>query len=435
MRMETNRWHFKILTMYQKTLIACAIAVCSLARSGAQQLSLNDILDSIRVSNPSMRMYEAEIRSMDAAALGARSWMPPELGAGFFMTPYNTSLWKAKEDAMGTMQDGMGSFMISAQQMIPSRRKLRAEEAYMQSMSAVAKEQRTVTLHDLYAQAKQAYYDMVILQKKGAVLKENEKILDFMIKNAEVRYKHGQEKLSAYYKAKAALGNVQNMRLMRDNDLQQKRIILNTLMNRKGEASFTVDTAIHIRDYSSLVVDSALLVQARSDIRAIERDITVNLLRQESERLNLRPQFGLRFEHMFGFGQPMQFTLMGMVRLPLVPWSARMSRATLESLNWKGETLASQRQMLLNEATGMARGMLTELETKRRQVRLYEYNIIPALRNNYKAMLLGYEQNTEELFMLYDAWESLNMMQAEYLDQLQQLLTLQVRLERIIEIK
>jgi hypothetical protein len=29
-------------------------------------------------------------------------------------------------------------------------------------------------------------------------------------------------------------------------------------------------------------------------------------------------------------------------------------------------------------------------------------------------MQLGYEQNTEELFMLYDAWEKLNMTQLEY---------------------
>lgn len=421
--------------MYKHTFLACTIVFLSTSRLPAQTLNLGAMLDSIQAANPTLRMYEAEIRSMDAAAKGARSWMPPELGAGFFMTPYNTARWKAKEDAMGTMQDGMGSFMVSAQQMIPGKRKLNAEEAYMRSMSAVAREQRNVALSDLYAQAKEAYYDLVIIQRKNAVLEENQKILEFMISNAEVRYKHGQEKLSAYYKAKAALGNVQNMRLMLENDARQRRITLNTLMNRNNEVFFSVDTAVRLKDYSNLVVDSTLLVQSRSDIRAIERDLTVTLLKQESERLNLRPQFGVRFEHLFGFGQPMQFTLMGMVRIPFAPWAARMSRATVESLYWKGEALSNRRQMIINEASGMAAGMRTELETKHRQVRLYEQTIIPALRNNYKAMLLGYEQNTEELFMLYDAWESLNMMQFEYLGQLQQQLQLQVRLERILEIR
>ena len=50
-------------------------------------------------------------------------------------------------------------------------------------------------------------------------------------------------------------------------------------------------------------------------------------------------------------------------------------------------------------------------------------------------MQLGYEQNTEQLFTLYDAWETLNMTQIDYLDQLQQLLLMQVELERILEVK
>jgi hypothetical protein len=48
-------------------------------------------------------------------------------------------------------------------------------------------------------------------------------------------------------------------------------------------------------------------------------------------------------------------------------------------------------------------------------------------------MQLGYEQNTEELFMLYDAWEILNMKQLELLELLSQALKLQVTIERIIE--
>ena len=79
--------------------------------------------------------------------------------------------------------------------------------------------------------------------------------------------------------------------------------------------------------------------------------------------------------------------------------------------------------------------MKTEIDVKKKQVSLYENNIIPALRRNYQTMQLGYEQNTEELFMLYDAWETLNMTQLEYLDQLQQLLVMQTELERVLQIK
>jgi hypothetical protein len=48
---------------------------------------------------------------------------------------------------------------------------------------------------------------------------------------------------------------------------------------------------------------------------------------------------------------------------------------------------------------------------------------------------LAYENNTEELFELYDAWETLNMTQLQYLDQLRQVLIMQVELEKVLEIK
>ena len=129
----------------------------------------------------------------------------------------------------------------------------------------------------------------------------------------------------------------------------------------------------------------------------------------------------------------MQYTIMGMVRIPMAKWSSKMNKANIESLKWKSFAIQSQKEMMVNEYSGMAYGMRNEHELKKKQLKLYEDNIIPALRNNYKTMQLGYEQNTEELFMLYDAWERLNMKQLEYIELLNQALRLQVTIERIIE--
>jgi len=139
---------------------------------------------------------------------------------------------------------------------------------------------------------------------------------------------------------------------------------------------------------------------------------------------------------MFGLGgMPMQYSLMGMMKVPLTKWSSKMNKANIESLKWKADALQSQKEMLVNEYSGMAYGMLNEISLKKRQLKLYEENIMPALTNNYKTMQLGYEQNTEELFMLFDAWETLNMTQLEYINQLKELLFMQVQLERILQIK
>jgi outer membrane protein TolC len=268
------------------------------------------------------------------------------------------------------------------------------------------------------------------------VLEENEKILDFMIKNAELRYKNGLEKISAYYKAKAALGNIKNMQLMLENDMREKQIRLNSLMGRDATIVFGIDTTYQLNDYSVFIFDSTLFYNSRSDLKAIDKDINLTWLKQETERQSLKPQFGIRYDHMFGFGGlPMQYTIMGMIKIPMAKWSSKMNKANIESLKWKADALQSQKKMLVNEYSGMAYAMRNEIELKKKQLKLYSDNIIPALRNNYKTMQLGYEQNTEELFMLYDAWETLNMTQLEYLELLNQVLKAQVSLERIIEKK
>ncbi len=416
----------------KKIIVILLITLSGKINFGQQVLQLNAVIDAIQQSHPSIKMYDAEIRSMDEAAKGAKSWMPPEINTGLWMVPYKTGLWKKND--MG--ETGMGQYMIGGQQMFPNKKKQNADAAYMGAMSSVEKEKKNATLNELVNDAKQFYYEWIILKKKLVVLEQNENLLNFMIKNTEIRYKNGMGKLSAYYKAKAALGSVQNMQLMFENDIKEKRIRLNSLMGRNAVTDFDIDTTYQLNDYSNTVFDSTLFYNNRSNLKAIDKDINLTFLKQETERQSLKPQFGIRYDHMFGFGGfPMQFTLMGMVKLPLARWSARMNKANIVSLKWKAEALQSQKLMMLNEYSGMAYSMRNEIALKNKQLKLYEENIIPALKNNYKTMQLGYEQNTEELFMLFDAWETLYMTQLEYLNQLQQLLTNQAQLERILEIK
>ncbi len=422
--------------MKKVVFISVISFLLSMELKGQQQLSLAALLDSIKAANPLLKMYDNDIRSMDEAAKGAYSWMPPEFGAGMWMVPYNVNRWKKMDNGMGGFEEGMGQFMLSAQQMFPNRKKQHAEFEYMSAMSSVEREKKNYSLNQLIAEAKRNYYEWVIIQKKINVLEQNERLLNFMMQSAEIRYKNGLEKINAYYKAKAALGNLEKMKVMLQNEMLQKRIALNTLMNREKLIEFSVDTVYTLKDYSRYIIDSTQLAETRSDLKAVNKEIQLNWLRFNSEKAKLKPEFGIRYEHMFGFGGlPMQYTLMGMARIPFTRGASRMYKANMESLVWKNESLHQQRQMILNEAAGMAQAMRNEIITKQKQIRLYEEKIIPALRNNYSAYQLAYEQNTEELFMLFDAWETLNMTQVEYLGQLQDLLRMQVELERIFEIK
>lgn len=420
------------IKLMKKIILLYFITLSVKINLGQVAYHLNSIIDSVQQSHPSLKMYEAEAKSMDASAKGAWSWMPPEAGTGFFMMPYN--LKYAQKNAMG--EEGMGQYVFAVQQMVPNIKRQAAEFNYMNKMSSVVREKKEAALNELIAVAKKNYFEWVIIKKKFSVLEQNEKLLDFMIKNSEIRYKNGIGKLSAYYKVKAALGKIQNMRLMLENDLRLRRINLNTLMNRDKDTHFDIDTTYRIKDYTNFQIDSSGIIKSRSDLKALTYNIQLATLQQQLERVKLKPEFGFRYEHMIGIGgQPVQYTAMAMVKIPVVSWASRMGKSNIESLRFKKESLDFERKMMINELTGMASNMRTELITKLSQLKLYEENIIPALQNNYKIMQLAYSQNTEELFELFDAWESLNMTQLDYLDQLQQLLIMQVEMERVLQIK
>ncbi|KMQ71244.1 TolC family protein [Chryseobacterium koreense] len=412
-----------------KKFIITAVLALLCTTSYAQRMPLPAVMDSIAANNPVVKMYNAEVRSMDAAAKGARNWMPPTVGAGLFMTPYNPQLWQRDGDMLG-----MGSVAVSVEQMFPNRRKLDANENLMKAMSSVEKEKLYANLNENFQDAKKLYYSSIVLDKKLKVVKENEKMLDFMIRNAEIRYKNGLGKISAYYKAKAALGSSKNMQLMYENDLRVNRIRLNALMGRDALAPLEIEPEYNLNDYSLDTFGQDLFYQNRSDLRGIDKEINIAKLKQDLEKQNLKPEYGVKFENMFGFGgQPMQFSLMLMAKLPFVSWASGMSKANIESLKLKEEALQAQKEMMVNEYSGMAYGMRNELDLNKNQLKLYEDTIIPALKNNYKSMQLGYEQNTEELFMLYDAWEQLNMTQLEYFDILTKALQTQTEIDRLIE--
>ena len=413
-----------------KLYIAISCLILSATNLAAQTLSLDNVLSTIKTNNPQLKMYDADIQSMDAAAKGARSWMPPQVETGFFMTPYNSNLWKASE-----MGQGMGNYMLGVTQMIPNASKLKADFNLMNAMSSVEKENKNYTVNQLKALAKTNYYQWLVLNKKIKIADDNLLLLDYMIKSMEIRYQYNMDKLPTYYKAKSQYSALESMILMLQNDISQKRIMLNTLMARDKNTKFEIDETYEIKDFNLAISDTTSLSKNRSDVKAIEKTMEINQLKIAAEKTKLLPEFGIKYDHMFAFGtQPQQFSLMGMITIPM-PWSTKMNKANINSYHIKNESLNWQKEMILNEATGMISGMSNELNALKKQYEVAQKSIIPALKKNYETAILAWQNNTGDLFATLDAWEALNMAQIDALDKLQSILAAQVEIEKQLETK
>ena len=398
-----------------------------------QTLTLDSIFKAIDNNQPELKMFNAKIKAYDTYATGAKSLEPPQIGAGFFMTPYNTQMWKP--DAMSGSR-GMGAFMLSAQQMFSNPGKLNANAAYMQSMSNVEKEMQNAARNELYSMAKMSYYEWLVLKKKLQMFNESESLLDYIIKSTELRYTYGMDKLNGYYKAKAMLGDIQKMKLTTELEIKQQRISLNTVMNRNKDYVFDIDTIYILKNYESDITDTALISSSRSDYKAFNQNINLLKSKQLYEQSKRLPDFGFKYDHMFALGtQPQQFSLMAMFTIPIVPWSSRMYKSSVEGLNFEIESMKNQQETLMNQTTGNLQDLKEQIKSKKQQLELYEKTIIPSMKKNYQTTLLAYEQNMEDLFMVLDAWQNLKLIQIGYFDQLKELLLMQVQYEQQLEIK
>src|SRR5258708_7153225 len=116
--------------MKNKSLLILVICM-GVVKLPAQIMHLDEITNLIQQQHPSVKMFDAEIRSLDEAAKGARSWEAPEINTGLWMAPYNPGAWKKNAD--GT--PGIGQYMIGVQQMLPNKKAQDAKVSYMQAMS------------------------------------------------------------------------------------------------------------------------------------------------------------------------------------------------------------------------------------------------------------------------------------------------------------
>jgi len=404
-------------TKYHITYIVLICFAGLPAKAQVQHLPLDSVLAHI-AANPSLQAYDAKISAQDAYARGAKSLDAPKISAGQYQTPYQ-------------LNPNTGSFMIQAEQMFSNPAKLRAKEDYMKGMSKLTAEDKNYLKNQLIAQAKQFYYERVVLEKKLTILKNTQSLLEYMLKDANIRLTYGKEKLPNIYKAKADLYQLDNTREQLNNEISQKNIMLNTLMNRDKQTAFTVDTNIVLKDYETAITDTASLTNARSDIKGISRNIDLQQLNAKMEYSKRKPDFGIQAGHMFSYGgMANQYILMASVTIPIVPWASKEYKANLKGIRYEVAELQQKKLDMLNQAEGQLAGLRTDMSSKKRQLKNYKQNIIPALQHTYKTSLLAYEQNTGDLPSVLDSIKGLQSARMDALDRLQELLQLQVAYEK-----
>ena len=393
----------------------------------AQVLTLDSVLATINKQNPMLEEYDNRVKAFNAYASGAKSWMAPMVGAGTFMTPYPNQM---------IMEEGdKGAWMFAIEQEIPNPAKLKANKNYLDARGDVAMEGRAIQFNTLRAQAKSQYFQWLVAEEKLKVLQENEKIMNLMLKLARIRYPYNQGSLGNIYKAEGRLSEVRNMILMTRSDIEASSYRLKSLMAVPASDSIAIDTTTTVVfQPDQIIYDTTALSNQLSGIRQINETIETMRLNQQLQAVQAKPDFKIRFEHMQPIGNmPSQFTAMGMISIPIAPWSSKMYKAEVKGMQYEIQAMQRGREAMLIETRGMLAGMATQILRMKEQLDNYETKIIPALTKNYQTLMLAYEENREQLPIVIDAWEALNMAQMEHLEKKEDYYTMIVTYEKELD--
>lgn len=381
------------------------------AQDSAVVLSLDTILQRIDQNNILLQSYGLKAQSYRYSAEASTAWMPPMAGLGTFMTPYPNQI----------VMDGgdRGSLMLQIEQDIPNPSKLRSKKKYIESQANIETANRAVTLNDLKAQAKRLYYNWVIAKNRIKVLSENERTMLMMKKIEEVRYPYNQSQLGSVYKIEAKVEENKNMLRMQESLIAKSRAWLNALMNAPGNTIFEIDSIADLHYAPSKRYDTADLASTRKDVLKMNESIRSMQLNIQSMQQQRKPDFRVRFDHMYPLdaAMPNAFNVMGMISIPIAPWSSKMYKSDIKAMRFNIEGMQKERIAMLQETQGMLYGMQQELQSMHDRVMSMEEKIIPALQKAFDANFIQYQENKLALTAVLDSWEALNMMEINLLDE------------------
>ncbi len=384
------------------------------AIAGAQQvpvLSLDSILQRIGNNNVLLQSYELKAQGYKYSAEAATAWMPPMVGGGTFMTPYPGQMIMDPRDK--------GNLMFQIEQDIPNTAKLRARKRYIESHGNIERASRDITLNDFKAQAKRLYFNWLIARQRVKVMRENEQILITMKKIEEVRYPYNQSQLGSVYKAEAQIEENRNMIRMQDGLMAKARAWLNSLMNARGDEQFDIDTTYTPSFVTSGSYDTASLAVIRKDVLKMNesiRSMQLNILSMKTQR---KPDFRIRFDHMYPLDgmMPNAYSVMGMISIPIAPWSSKMYKSEIKAMQFNIQSMEKEKSAMLQETQGMLYGMQYEIQAMEKRIQSMEDKVIPSLKKTLDANFISYQENKMQLTLVIDAWEALTMMQMTVLDE------------------
>ena len=159
------------------------------------------------------------------------------------------------------------------------------------------KDQIQDTLKEIIA----AYFDITVQQQLILVQKESNKISEERVKIAKLKFENGSGAKTDYLQASVDLNEGRSTLLQYNTLLDQKRNILNQLLNRPPEQPFTVMDSIPLSDPINFKEIQSGITSNNLTIQSFEKNLKISQLSFKEIRSQRLPQLNLLLGYNFAY--------------------------------------------------------------------------------------------------------------------------------------
>lgn len=337
--------------------------------------------------NPSLRQIEARIRVAKSKIAQVKAFPDPLLSIGLVNMPFSPVKFNATP---------MTGLQFTATQVIPWPTKLSLAGRVAGSRVKVFAQSLKEARLRLGAMVRATALVLAFIDAEELITKQHGKLLDGLIKVADVRYRVNTGLLQDLLKAKLARSRIVDrlQKIARRREAVEAR--LNALLGRRTTAKvpkIKIPTGKKLQHTITQLV--VLAARNRPLLAKWRKRIRVEQLRRKLAKTGYLPDFGVSFTYRYRQDNGMDpvngmdFWSIGLaIRIPL--WSIPRTRARIREAE---AGIARERQGLRSALLKVARDVRTARDAIRRleaRLRIYTKRILPQARQVLQASLMAY---------------------------------------------
>ena len=388
------------------TLIVLSITMPSMAAENKEALTLQQVVETAVKSNPQLLESQKRWEEKTGRIPVVSAWSNPKIGI-------------MKDDIpAGTLNpfDGMMTeYSLTQEIMNPSKLKAMGKMAESEALMAKANYQDKQI--EIYANTKQAYYDLLYSSKALEIGKENQQLMGQLVQIAQINYSTGMVSLQDALKAQTEFSKMTTDLLSMSSMEAVAKAKLNTAMGRTADLPLSVKEEFTAPPPN---FDLGALQKAAAE----NKPAVLSMLRQVDmgERgIELAQKQKLPdFEFQLAYKdlkqtemetRPDTWRVGVMVMLPI--WQDK-NKGQIQSANANLEAAKASLTNMQNMTALDIQMALVESQSAWRQIDLYKNTIIPQAEQTYQAGVVGYTNGKVDFMAVLDSLNALRNVKLDY---------------------